>query len=82
MLIFGCAASLLPCGLFVAVAGVLTVGAPLAVVQARSTGSVVVARRLGSSAACGVFLDQGSDPRLLRWQADSSPLSHQESPYW
>ena len=82
MLIFSCAASLLPRGLFVAVARLLTVVAPLAVVKARSTGPVLVARRLGSSAACGVFPDQGSHPRLLRWQADSSPLSHQESPYW
>ena len=29
---------------------------------------------------CGVFLDQGSNPCLLHWQADSLTLSHQGSP--
>ena len=29
---------------------------------------------------CGIFLDQGSNPCLLHWQADSLPLSHQGSP--
>ena len=34
--------------------------------------------RLNScSAACGIFLDQGLNPCLLHWQADSLPLSHQ-----
>ena len=28
----------------------------------------------------GIFLTQGSNPCLLHWQADSSPLSHQGSP--
>ena len=27
--------------------------------------------------ACGIFPDQGSNPRLLHWQADSVPLDHQ-----
>ena len=27
----------------------------------------------------GIFLTQGSNPRLLRWQAHSLPLSHRES---
>ena len=31
------------------------------------------------SPVCGIFLDQGSNPRLLNWQADSPPLSHQGS---
>ena len=30
--------------------------------------------------ACGILLDQGSNPRLLHWQADSSPLSRQGNP--
>ena len=34
---------------------------------------------LSCSAACGIFPDQGSNPCLLHWQADSSPLSHQGS---
>ena len=28
----------------------------------------------------GIFLTQGSNLHLLHWQADSLPLSHQESP--
>ena len=35
---------------------------------------------LSSSAACGIFPDQGSNPCLLHWQVDSLPLSHQGSP--
>ena len=46
-----------------------------------STGSIVVAHRLTCSAACGIFLDQGSNLCLLHLQADSLPLSHQESPH-
>ena len=51
----------------------------------RSTGSrracsVVVAHGPSCSAACGVFPDQGSNPRPLHWQADSQPLRHQGSP--
>jgi len=37
-----------------------------------STGSVVVAHGLSYSAACGIFLDQGSNPCPLHWQADST----------
>ena len=33
---------------------------------------------LSSSAACGVFPDQGSNLCLLLWQMDSLPLSHQK----
>ena len=36
-----------------------------------------MAHRLSCS---GIFPDQGSNPGLLRWQADSLPLSHQGSP--
>ena len=32
------------------------------------------------SMACGIFLDQGSNPCLLHWQTNSLPLSHQETP--
>ena len=42
--------------------------------------SAVVAQGLSCSAACGIFLDQGSNPCLLHCQADSLPLSHQGSP--
>ena len=40
--------------------------------------SVVEAHRLGCSAACGIFPDQGSNPCPVNWQADSHPLHHQE----
>ena len=46
----------------------------------RHAGSVVVAHGPSCSAACGIFPDQGSNPCLLHWQADSQPLRHQESP--
>ena len=32
---------------------------------------------LSCHAACGIFLDQGSKPCPLNWQADSYPLYHQ-----
>ena len=43
-------------------------------------GSVVVVHGLSCSAACRVFLDQGSNPCFLHGQADSYPLHHQGSP--
>ena len=46
----------------------------------RRAGSVVVAHGSSCSAACGIFPDQGSNPRPLHWQADSQPLRHQGSP--
>ena len=45
----------------------------------RRTGSVIVAHVPSCSAACGIFPDQGSNPRPLNWQADSQPLPHQGS---
>ena len=48
----------------------------------QSTDSIVVAHGLSSSEACGIFPDQGSNPCLLYWQADSLPLSHLESPMY
>ena len=46
----------------------------------RRAGSVIVAHGPSCSAACGIFPDQGSNPRPLHWQADSQPLRHQGSP--
>ena len=43
-------------------------------------GSVVGARGLRCSKACGIFLDQGLNPCSLHWQADSYPLCHLGSP--
>ena len=48
----------------------------------RCAGSVVVAHGPSCSAACGIFPDQGSNPRPLHWQADCQPLSHQGSPIY
>ena len=48
----------------------------------RCAGSVVVAHGPRCSAACGIFLDQGSNPCPLHWQADSQPLRHQGSPIY
>ena len=39
-----------------------------------------MAHSLSCSTAWGIFLDQGLNPCLLRWQADSLPLNHQGSP--
>ena len=39
-----------------------------------------VVHGLCCSAARGIFLDQGSNPYLPHWQANSLPLSHQGSP--
>ena len=46
----------------------------------RRAGSVTVAHGPSCSAACGIFPDQGANPRPLHWQADSQPLRHQGSP--
>ena len=42
--------------------------------------SAAEAHRLSCSSACGVFPDQGSNPRPLHWQADCLSLDHQGSP--
>ena len=52
------------------------VGSVVMVPRLWDTGSVVVAYGLSCSAACGIFLDEGSNPHLLRWQVDSLSLSH------
>ena len=67
--------------LFIALHGPLTVAAsPVGSTGSRRAGSVVVAHGPSCSAACGIFLDQGSNPCPLHWQADSQPLRHQGSP--
>ena len=59
----------------------LSLSRPLVVEHgSRRTGSVVVARGLSCSVACGIFPDQGSNPCPLHRQADSEPLRHQGSP--
>ena len=73
--------------LFIAVAslGAQTLGTQALVVAAPkpwSTGSIVSMHRLSCSVARGIFLDQGSNPCPLPWQADCSPLSHHGSPLW
>ena len=44
------------------------------------TGSIIVVYRLSCPLARGIFLDQGSNLCLLRWQEDSLPVSLQGSP--
>ena len=56
------------CGLLIAVASLVS-----------ETGSTVVAQELCSQAG-GIFLDQGSNPSPLHWQAESQPLDCQGSP--
>ena len=54
--------------------GAQALGSRASVVVARrlqNTGSVVVAHGLSCSPACGIFLDQGSNPCPPHWQADS-----------
>ena len=46
----------------------------------RRIGSVDVVHRFSCSAACGIFLDQGSNLCPLHWQVDSNPLHHRGSP--
>ena len=46
----------------------------------RRAGSAIVAHGPNCSVACGILPDQGSNPHLLHWQADSQPLRHQGSP--
>ena len=58
----------------------LHVGPAVAAPGLRSAGSVVAMRWPSCPAACGIFPDPGSNLRPLRWQADSSPLSHKGSP--
>ena len=48
----------------------------------QSVGSLIVAHRLSCCMACGIFPDQGSNPRPLPWQVNSYPLHHQGSPYF
>ena len=52
----------------------------LRVTGSRRAGSAVVAHGPSCSTACGIFLDQGSNPCPPHWQADSQPLHHQRSP--
>ena len=73
-----CARAFSSCGergpLFIAVHEPLTVVAShvsLRSTSSRRASSVVVARGLGCSAACGIFPDQGSNLCPLHWQADS-----------
>ena len=52
----------------------------LSLVAVSSGSSLAVVMRLSCSPACGIFLDQGSNPCPLRWQVASEPLDHQEGP--
>ena len=45
----------------------------------QNTGSVAVPHRFSYSEACGISLDQISNPCPLHWQVNSLPLGHQGS---
>ena len=64
-----------------AVRGLLIVGASLLEeLGLRIVGAVVVVHGLSCSTAGGTFPNQGWNPCLPHWQADSYPLCHQGSP--
>ena len=46
-------------------------GSVVVLPRLQSEGSVFVAHKLRFSAACGISPDQGSNPGVLHWQADS-----------
>ena len=48
--------------------------------QLQLVGLEAVVHRLCCSTACGIFLDLGSNPCPLHWQADSNTLYHQGCP--
>ena len=54
----------------------LNVGSRAQGLNSCSKWALVVASGLSCCMACEVFLDPGSDPCLLHWQADSLPVSH------
>ena len=60
--------------------GLQSAGSVVVACGLQSAGSVVVVHGLSCSVACGIFLDQGSNPCPLHWQVDSYPLRHQGSP--
>ena len=54
--------------------GAWALGARASVIVAlefQSVGSVIVVHGLSCSAACGIFMDQSSNPCPLHWQADT-----------
>ena len=55
-------------------------GAWLQAPGSRRAGPAIVAHGPNRSTACGIFPDQGSNPRPLHRQADTQPLRHQGSP--
>ena len=58
-------------GSVVVARGLQNIGSVVVAHRLQSAGSVVVGHRLSCSAACGIFLDQGSNPCPLHWQAES-----------
>ena len=75
---FGCAGSLLLCGLFSSSCCDFSCCRTWALghLGFSSCGSQALEHRLSCFASSGIFPDQGSNLCLLRWQADSLPWSH------
>ena len=67
------------CGLLIAVASLVAEHGSWAH-RLQYLWHVGFAHGLSYSAACGILSDQGLNPCLLHWQADSLSLSHQGSP--
>ena len=67
-------ATLQVCGL------VIEVASPVVEHRLQNSGSVIMAHRFSSSEACGIFLDQGSNPCTMHWQVESYPLCHHRNP--
>ena len=55
-------------------------GALVVVARGLQRTAVAVVLRFSHPAACGIFLEQGSNPCPLHWQEDSYPLTHQWCP--
>ena len=58
----------------VVVRGLLTMASLVAEHKLWNTGSAVVVHGLSCPVACGIFLNQGSNPCPLSWQVYSQPL--------
>ena len=66
--------------LFMAVLGLhCCMGFSLVLASSRAEAPQLWCMSLGPPTACGIFLEQGLDPHLLHWQADSLVLSTREA---
>ena len=64
----------------VVVCGLLILVASLVMASGLQSTGLEIVHGLSCSKVCGILLDQGLNPCLLHWQANSLPLSQQGSP--